>query len=136
IKATEQPAPPAASRTWLDELWDLPVLHLFATLVQPGLDLFAKDTASDSIFPAERSPELQPCSVRALEPIEEPAALEFEAGASLDISDMRPGAARALERFQTKVKSVGGTVILKSAYRPAAYQRHLQNVWHTWMDQL
>lgn len=27
-------------------------------------------------------------------------------------------------------------MILKSAYRPAAYQKHLQNVWHKWMDEL
>jgi D-alanyl-D-alanine dipeptidase len=49
---------------------------------------------------------------------------------------MVPAAARALDRFQSKVQSVGGTIVLKSAYRPSAYQKHLQNVWYKWMSEL
>jgi hypothetical protein len=30
--------------------------------------------------------------------------------------------------------SVGGTFELKSAYRPPAYQAHLQQVWYKWME--
>jgi hypothetical protein len=39
---------------------------------------------------------------------------------------------RALVRFQKVVQSVGGSLDLKSAYRPPAYQRHLQQVWDKW----
>src|SRR5205085_9754159 len=45
-------------------------------------------------------------------------------------------AASALERFQSNVAAAGGSIILKSAYRPAAYQQHLQNVWYKWMHEL
>jgi D-alanyl-D-alanine dipeptidase len=120
----------------MDALWELPVLHVFAALFHPRLEPFAGDTAAGSPLTAEAMPDVEPCSFAALEPIEDAAAQEFEAGASLDISGMRHGAARALEQFQSRVESVGGTLILKSAYRPAAYQRHLQNVWHAWMNQL
>jgi D-alanyl-D-alanine dipeptidase len=49
---------------------------------------------------------------------------------------MVPAAAVALGKFQDKVASVGGKMVLKSAYRPAAYQKHLQNVWYKWMGEL
>jgi hypothetical protein len=42
----------------------------------------------------------------------------------------------ALKRFQRIALSVGATVDLRSAYRPAAYQAHLQDVWDKWMLQL
>jgi D-alanyl-D-alanine dipeptidase len=41
---------------------------------------------------------------------------------------------RALVRFQKIVRSVGGSLDLKSAYRPPAYQLHLQRVWDKWMQ--
>ncbi len=78
------------------------------------------------------------CSVAPLDPIEETSAAQLEiSGANVvDINDMVPAAAVALGRFQTKVASVGGKMVLKSAYRPAAYQKHLQNVWYKWMSEL
>jgi D-alanyl-D-alanine dipeptidase len=42
--------------------------------------------------------------------------------------------ARALARFRQMVASVGGQFELKSAYRPVAYQAHLQAVWFKWME--
>jgi D-alanyl-D-alanine dipeptidase len=47
---------------------------------------------------------------------------------------MVPAAARALNLFQSKIAALGGSIVLKSAYRPAAYQKHLQNVWYKWME--
>jgi len=41
---------------------------------------------------------------------------------------------RALVRFQKVVAQVGGSLELKSAYRPPAYQQHLQQVWDKWME--
>jgi D-alanyl-D-alanine dipeptidase len=79
------------------------------------------------------------CSVAPLQPIDDGAAqqLEVSTGSNVvDVADMIPAAARALTMFQTKVASVGGTMILKSAYRPAAYQKHLQDVWYKWMGEL
>jgi hypothetical protein len=40
------------------------------------------------------------------------------------------------EKFRRLVTSVGGTFDLKSAYRPLAYQEHLQQVWFKWMREL
>ncbi len=73
-----------------------------------------------------------------LEPIEETSAAQLEiSGANVvDINDMVPAAAVALGKFQIKVASVGGKMVLKSAYRPAAYQKHLQDVWYKWMSEL
>ena len=42
----------------------------------------------------------------------------------------------ALDKFERLVRSVGGTVELKSAYRPPSYQAHLQAVWFKWMLEL
>jgi D-alanyl-D-alanine dipeptidase len=44
--------------------------------------------------------------------------------------------AQALEKFRRLVTSAGGTFDLKSAYRPLAYQEHLQQVWFKWMREL
>jgi hypothetical protein len=79
------------------------------------------------------------CAVAPLDPIADPSAEQLEASMGSDVVDVRdmvPAAARALDRFQSKVEGVGGTIVLKSAYRPAAYQKHLQNVWYKWMAEL
>jgi hypothetical protein len=83
---------------------------------------------------------LPACTVSPLEEIKDPAALAFEeataASAQVDTADMRPAAALALKRFQRIALSVGASVDLRSAYRPAAYQAHLQEVWEKWMLEL
>jgi D-alanyl-D-alanine dipeptidase len=72
--------------------------------------------------------------------ITDPAALAFENGdgatGAIDIEDLMPAMARALVRFQRLVVAAGGTFELKSAYRPPAYQAHLQAVWFKWMLEL
>jgi len=108
------------------------------------LDLTAPIALSS--IATETSAAVQPdqpigtCSVAPLDPIEDPAARQLEAATepngTVDISDMVPAAARALDRFESKVNAMGGSMVLKSAYRPAAYQKHLQNVWYKWMDEL
>jgi D-alanyl-D-alanine dipeptidase len=78
--------------------------------------------------------------VTPLDPIDDPAARQLEAADSpagvVDVLDMVPAAAHALDLFESRVAGVGGTMILKSAYRPASYQKHLQNVWYKWMVEL
>jgi len=144
VAASNQP-----SGSWLDVLWSLPLLRLFAPLFEVNVAPPEASIASDApVFkpPAamnlaadERTP-VGACRVAPLDAIEDPAAQQLEAnvdsGAVVDVSDMEPAAARALGRFQFSVAAVGGTMVLKSAYRPVAYQRHLQNVWYKWMDEL
>lgn len=87
------------------------------------------------------APSGPPCLVTPLRAIEDPAALAFESGfpgssGSVDVADLTPGTARALARFQSVVTSKGGTLTVTSAYRPPAYQQHLQAVWDKWIHEL
>ncbi len=91
------------------------------------------------VIPATTAFQAEPgCPVAPLDPIEETSAAQLEiSGANVvDVDDMVPAAAVALGKFQDKVASVGGKMVLKSAFRPAAYQKHLQNVWYKWMSEL
>jgi hypothetical protein len=79
-----------------------------------------------------------PCLVEPLPAIEDPEALAFEAnvGSSgvVNIEGLTPTTARALNRFEKIVASAGGALVITSAYRPAAYQEHLQEVWDKYME--
>jgi len=138
--APQPPAVPASSVSelpstfWLTSWWR-PVRDFMSWLFEP-LSVPADSKKPGLDQPIEAS---GPCSVAPLDPIEDPAAQRLEANGGADVvdtADMVPAAARALDRFQSKVESVGGTIVLKSAYRPASYQKHLQNVWYKWMDEL
>jgi hypothetical protein len=132
--------PEQALASWLDLLWELPILHFLAPLFQPAPEILPTPSTPEVAATAEPPQTFETCSVAPLDPIEDPAAKQLEASVGfdgvVDVSEMVPAAARALDRFQSKVAGVGGTIILKSAYRPAAYQRHLQNVWYKWMKEL
>jgi len=73
------------------------------------------------------------CSVAPLSPVWDPGAAVFEAGAGtmamVDTSGLTEATAGALARLEKLVASLGGRLELKSAYRPVAYQEHLQEVW-------
>ena len=139
-------APEQTLVSWLDMLWELPILHFFAPLFQPAPESLPTPeplpttSAPETATAAEPLQPLETCSVAPLDPIEDPGAKQLEAsvgfGEVVDVSEMVPAAARALDRFESDVAGVGGTIILKSAYRPAAYQEHLQNVWYKWMKEL
>jgi len=75
-----------------------------------------------------------PCTVAPLPPITDPRAAAFNAGEIVDTANLSRGMSRALVRFQKVVAQVGGSLELKSAYRPPAYQQHLQQVWDKWME--
>jgi D-alanyl-D-alanine dipeptidase len=141
--ASSAPQPPANSSSNASEApsiswpasWWRPVVDFMNWLFEPAPAPAASDQATLD-QPAETT---GPCSVAPLDPIDDAAAQHLEASGGadvVDIADMVPAAALALNRFQSKVESVGGTIVLKSAYRPAAYQKHLQNVWYKWMDEL
>jgi D-alanyl-D-alanine carboxypeptidase len=108
-------------------LWKLPVLRWFA----PAAEGWLQSTVVSMLAPHST------CSVAALPGIDDPDALAFEAGVGtagvIDTAGLTPATARALTRFQQAIKSAGGTLDLKSAYRPTAYQDHLQAVWDKWM---
>ncbi len=73
------------------------------------------------------------CSVAPLATVFDPGAAMFEAGAGtmsmIDKSGLTEATAGALARLEQLVTSLGGRLELKSAYRPLAYQEHLQDVW-------
>jgi D-alanyl-D-alanine dipeptidase len=145
VEPVEQPAiqqsnsvAEPSSPSWTEELFNLPVVRFFTSLFEPAQQVTAApldlpQPAGDVAHPANA------CPVAGLDLIIDPAAEQLEAsmGADVvDVTDMVPAAAAALGRFQSKVAAVGGSVVLKSAYRPAAYQQHLQNVWYKWMGEL
>lgn len=79
------------------------------------------------------------CRVEPLSEIWDSEALAFEESADtapIDVTDLTPDAAQALDTFRDMVTSLGGTFELKSAYRPPAYQAHLREVWVKWVRQL
>ena len=90
---------------------------------------------------APLAPPGPPCLVTPLPTIVDPAAIAFENGlgsdaGSVDVTGLTKGTARALARFEKVVTSKGGTIRITSAYRPPAYQQHLQAVWDKWMHEL
>jgi hypothetical protein len=129
---TDQSSP----ASWEDLLW-LPAQNLFKSLFESRpVVTHAAPTPVSSATAFEAEPG---CPVAPLKQIDEAVAQQLEASTGsniVDVADMIPAAARALNRFESKVASVGGTMTLKSAYRPAAYQKHLQDVWYKWMDEL
>lgn len=80
------------------------------------------------------------CSVQPLPEIQDATALSFEenlgSAGVVNTDQLTPRTGRALARFEKIVRSVGGFFALTSAYRPAAYQAHLQAVWDKWMVEL
>ena len=76
------------------------------------------------------------CSIDPLPEIIDAEAIQFEKQEALDTTGLLPEMAAALEKFRKLVTSVGGTFELRSAYRPLAYQEHLQQVWFKWMREL
>ena len=109
------------SSSLLDDLRNLPLVRWFFSPALPPP-------------PLEFPPPAPPCGVAPLPPVTDPEALKFEAGESTDVHGLMPAMARALEKFKQLVNSVGGHFELKSAYRPTAYQSHLQEVWYKWME--
>lgn len=113
--------------SFFDRLWRLPILSLFAPVIPEPPEI-------DAVLGPP------PCMVEPLPDIIEPEALHFEAAVGtpgvVNTDGLTAEAARALTRFEQLVLSAGGRVEVKSAYRPAAYQAHLQELWDKWMLEL
>jgi hypothetical protein len=110
-----------SAASWGDTLMNLPVVRWFFPPQLPPV-------------PPEPPVASMPCGVAPLPAITDEEALKFESGGSKDVGGLMPAMASALEKFKTLVTSVGGSFELKSAYRPPAYQAHLQQVWYKWME--
>jgi hypothetical protein len=119
---------PEVQSSWLDQIWTLPLFRFFA----PAAVMEEMETHIAVSTP--------PCLVESLPAIDDPAALAFEENvgtmAIVELDGLVPSAASALTRFERMVTSAGGVVLLTSAYRPAAYQEHLQAVWDKWMVEM
>jgi hypothetical protein len=78
------------------------------------------------------------CSVGPIPPLDDAEGRSFEAAsgtaAEVNLSGLTPATHVALARFQRSIASLGGKVEVTSAYRPPAYQAHLQVVWDKWMQ--
>jgi hypothetical protein len=112
-------------------VWDLPVLNRF---VAKSVGAAAQPTVPAAAAAPPAHLVSGPCTVAPLPPITDPVAEAFNTGEFLDTSHLTRGMSRALARFQKVVSQVGGSLELKSAYRPPAYQQHLQQVWDKWME--
>jgi hypothetical protein len=84
--------------------------------------------------PSDAARAVDVCGIAPLPAISDPQALSFENSTSPDVGGLLPAMVRALAKFKQLVISVGGHFDLKSAYRPPAYQAHLQQVWYKWME--
>ena len=120
---------PEVGTSWFDQLWMLPVFRFFAPATPPV------DTLNlDAYLPS--APAVPACLVQPLAEIEDAHALAFELGSAVNVEGLTPRTAQALDRFERLVTTVGGSIVLTSAYRPATYQEHLQQVWDKWMLEL
>jgi hypothetical protein len=114
------------SQSWFESLLNLPVVRW---LVPP-------QALPEPPAPAHPAPPVLPCGVEPLPAITDSDAQAFEKQNGPDVGGLKPAMARALEKFQQLISSVGGRIELKSAYRPPSYQAHLQQVWFKWMLEL
>jgi hypothetical protein len=106
-------------------------------LLQPLFDLDGV-TPPDGPNASIPAAELPPCTVAAIPPISDRDALAFESSVGsdgvVDTRNLKPATAKALLKLEGLVGKVGGSVEVKSAYRPATYQAHLQDVWDKWKE--
>ena len=107
---------------WLDEVLDLSLFRLFV----PPPD-------SSATLPGIASPLTPlPCPIGPIPPLDDEEALAFEGSSQVDLDGLTPATSRALNRFERRVTLLGGKMAVTSAYRPPAYQAHLQVVWDKW----
>jgi hypothetical protein len=118
---------PEMPSSWFDRLWHTP------------LSWFLPDPLELAFVPLA-APEVPPCMIEPLPRIHDAEALSFEAqvgeGAVVNLDGLTPATSRGLARFTSVVATAGGSIFLTSAYRPGAYQAHLQAVWDKWMMEM
>lgn len=120
---TEPIEPPSL----IEQIWNLPFFRFFSPEIRPIPDV-------------PEPPAVPTCLVEPLPPIDDLDALSFESSvgssAIVNLDGLTPNTARALGNFKRIVHTAGGILVVTSAYRPSAYQEHLQGVWDKWMIEL
>jgi hypothetical protein len=115
---------PAATASWLIHLLPFSLFQLEFRFLTPAM------------LPPPPPPAPPPCAIGPIPAIEDEQALGFEAAtgtsAVVDITGLTSATGLALARFEQRVASLGGKFAITSAYRPRAYQEHLQVVWDKW----
>jgi RHS repeat-associated protein len=77
--------------------------------------------------PGQQVPQ---CPVSPLSPITDPDAQRFENNPNtVDVANLTPAMQTAVTCFENAVRNAGGSFTITSAWRPAAYQQHLREVW-------
>jgi len=115
VAAEGEPLPASAERASVSDILDAQLKSLHRYLMLAG------------------------CKVAPVTEIRDPEVEAFEKNAEIapaDVEELTPEAAQALDALKEMVISLGGTFDLKSAYRPAAYQAHLREVWVKWVKEL
>jgi hypothetical protein len=78
------------------------------------------------------------CPISPIPPLDDDEARTFETASgtadAVNLSGLTPATRVALARFERSIASLGGKIEVTSAYRPPAYQAHLQVVWDKWMQ--
>jgi hypothetical protein len=78
---------------------------------------------------------LQACAVAPLTPITDPIAIEHEEGQYAghpDLDHVTSATSAGAECIVQRATTAHSTPRITSGYRPAAYQRHLREVWDKW----
>ncbi len=78
--------------------------------------------------------DVRTCQIPPLTEITDTAALNFEAGNTVNTSGLNATMTAGLSCLQGAASAAGGSVTVNSAYRPPAYQAHLREVWDRWND--
>jgi hypothetical protein len=122
---------PETPFSWLDEVWDYLMFRLNPLPVAETLSLL-----DEFAPPPAKVVKTSLCIVEPLPPLNDPEALQFEgdeeASGMVDTLSLTPETVTALNRLQSSVTKFGGNFVVTSAYRPPAYQEHLQAVWDRW----
>src|SRR5581483_721754 len=74
------------------------------------------------------------CAVAPLTEVTDPQALSFEQGNTLDTDNLTSAMQTALSCLLREASRSGGSLTVNSAFRPAAYQQHLREVWDRWNE--
>jgi hypothetical protein len=87
-----------------------------------------------SRFLADVRLQVRPPCPPGLSLITDPDAKAFEEGRTINTVRLTSKMQTALACLREKVEEADGAFTLTSAYRPPQYQKHLREVWDSWME--
>ena len=123
---------------WFTQLLQISLFRIFALddpIAPPPVSTVLPPAPKFASTPAAPSGT---CSVSPIPALNDEEAKTFEAAAGtdsvVDTKGLTPATAIALSRFESRIASLGGSMNITSAYRPPAYQAHLQVIWDKHMQ--